>query len=122
MQKRIFCFGTFGKFVVMKTLLARGVAYWENLPKWLKNKYTYVTFAFILYLLFFDQHNLISQYKLRAELNELEQSKEWYLEQIEQTRSDLDELLTDDEQLEKFAREKYLMKKDGEEIFVIVHE
>ena len=113
---------TFGKFVEMKTLIARVVAYWENLPKWLKNKYTYVTLAFVLYLLFFDQHNLISQYKLRAELNELEQSKEWYLEQIEQTRSDLDELLTDDEQLEKFAREKYLMKKDGEEIFVIVHE
>ncbi len=106
----------------MKTLRARIVAYWENLPKWLKNKYTYVTLGFIVYLFFFDQHNLISQYKLRAELYELQQSQQWYLEQIDQTRSDLDELLTNDEKLEKFAREKYLMKKDNEEIFVIVRE
>jgi cell division protein DivIC len=106
----------------MKTLWSKILALWERIPKWMRNKYSYTTLAFFIYLLFFDQHNLISQYQLRAELNDLRESQEWYEVQIGQTRSDLEELLTNDEKLEKFAREKYLMKKDGEDIFVIVRE
>lgn len=106
----------------MKALWFKVVEQWERIPKWMRNKYSYTTLVFFVYLLFFDQHNLISQYQLRAELNDLKESEEWYQEQIEQTRSDLEELLTNDEKLEKFAREKYLMKRDGEDIFVIVRE
>ena len=73
-------------------------------------------------MIFFDQYNVIYQLELRSELNELRDSKDWYKEQIDKTRADLDELLTDNKKLEKFAREKYLMKKPDEEIFVIVKE
>ncbi len=93
---------------------------WERIPKFLRNKYAYASFAFLIWIAFFDQHNLISQYELRSEMHELEDSKEWYEVQILQTQEDLNELLTDDEKLEKFAREKYLMKKSDEDIFVIV--
>ncbi len=74
------------------------------------------------WMIFFDQYNVIYQLELRSELNELRDSKDWYKEQIDKTRADLDELLTDNKKLEKFAREKYLMKKPDEEIFVIVKE
>ena len=73
-------------------------------------------------MIFFDQYNVIYQLELRSELNELRDSKDWYKEQIDKTRADLDELLTDNKKLEKFAREKNLMKKPDEEIFVIVKE
>lgn len=77
-------------------------------------------FFFFVWLLFFDQHDLITQIELKQELNELETTKAYYEEEIEKTEQDLNELLTNDEQLERFAREKYLMKKPNEEIFVIV--
>ncbi len=56
------------------------------------------------------------------ELNKLEEEKGFYQEEIKQIRADLKELKTNPKTLEKFAREKYLMKKDNEELFVIVEE
>jgi len=86
----------------------------------MKTKYSLSFIVFAIWMIFFDQYNMIFQYKLRSELNDLRVSKEWYKEQIDVTRADLDELLTDEKKLEKFAREKYLMKKANEDIFVIV--
>lgn len=96
--------------------------FWERLPKWIKTRYAFSLLVFAVWMLFFDQYNIVYQMGLRAELNDLRNSKEWYKEQINQTRSDLEELLSDDKKLEKFAREKYLMKKPNEDIFVIVEE
>ncbi len=95
---------------------------WAKVPSWLKTKYALSLIIFLSWMLFFDQYNLFYQYELRSELNDLRRSKDWYKEQIQQTKEDLDELLTDDKKLERFAREKYLMKKPNEEIFVIVEE
>ena len=93
-----------------------------KLPPYLRNKYS-ITFAlFVLWMLFFDQSDMITQFKLRGELRELENENEYYIQQNHQVDSDLQELLSNDQQLEKFAREKYLMKKDDEDIFVIVKE
>lgn len=95
---------------------------WQKLPRWIKNKYTVSAVVFLVYLLFFDSHDLISQLQLKAELNEVEKTKAYYKEEIKITQNDLEELLTNNEQLERFAREKYLMKKDDEDIFVFVEE
>lgn len=95
---------------------------WQKLPRWIKNKYTVSAVVFFVYLLFFDSHDLISQLQLKAELNEVEKTKAYYKEEIKITQIDLEELLTNNEQLERFAREKYLMKKDDEDIFVFVEE
>ncbi len=62
------------------------------------------------------------QYRLTNSLNKLKTEKQYYLKEIEKNRIEIKELMTNEETLEKFAREKYLMKKKDEEIFVIVEE
>lgn len=73
-------------------------------------------------MLFLDSNNLISRYQLTSKLNSLENEKEYYEEKIEEVEQDRQELFGDDDLVEKFAREKYLMKKPSEDIFVIVEE
>jgi cell division protein FtsB len=69
---------------------------------------------------FFDSHDLITQYRYRVRLNELEENKRFYEEQIIQVKKDREELMTDAEKLEKFAREKYKMKKDDEDLYIVI--
>ncbi len=77
---------------------------------------------FFVWLLIFDRNNLIDRVKFVRKLNEMERQKEYYETRIEQDSRKLNELKTNRENLEKFAREQYYMKKPDEEIFVIVEE
>ena len=88
----------------------------------LKNKYVLITLAFIIWLLFFDKNNIISQIKLRKNLKQIKHDKEYYTKEIQKDSISTQELLTDTSNLIKFAREKYLMKKDCEDIFLIIRE
>jgi cell division protein DivIC len=90
--------------------------------RFLKNKYVLSLLIFFLWLLFFDQNNLLERRKLNNEYDQLLQEREYYLNKIEEDRKRIKELKTDNENLEKFAREEYLMKKDNEDIFIIVEE
>ena len=94
----------------------------KKLPFWFKNKYFITGSIFLLWLLFFDRNDLVSQYKIRGELKKLEEEKKFFLEEIKKDQESLNDLKTNPQTLEKFAREKYLMKKDNEDIFVIVKE
>lgn len=96
--------------------------WWNKLPKWLRNHYALTVIAFCVWMSFFDQNNMINQIELKAELYRLDSDKAYYEQAIIQTREDLAELLADNSKLERFAREKYFMKKDNEEIFVFVSE
>ncbi|MAZ37103.1 septum formation initiator family protein [Salibacteraceae bacterium] len=100
----------------------RIISAFKKLPSWLRNRYAITLICFFIYMLFFDRHDLISQWHLKQELGKLEENKEYYKVQIGQTSEDLNNLLTNDDNLEKFAREKYLMKKPNEDIFVIVED
>lgn len=93
-----------------------------DIRPYLKNKYLVTLFVFVLWITFFDQNNLLTQVKYRIELMGLEDEREYYQGEIAQTRKDLTELTTDMNNLERFAREKYLMKRDDEEVFVFVRE
>ena len=73
-------------------------------------------------MIFLDSNNLISRYQLTSKLNSLENEKEYYQQKIEEVEQDRQELFGDVDLVEKFAREKYLMKKPAEDIFVIVEE
>lgn len=75
---------------------------------------------FFVWLLFLDTNDLYTQYKLNRQLSNLNREKEFYLQKIEEVKSDREQLLSDSETLEKFAREKYLMKKETEDLYVIV--
>lgn len=90
--------------------------------KYLLNKYFYTGFIFLIWMLFFDQENFIAQYQLSQTLNDLQNKKEFYQEETENNLNIIEKLETDTAWLEKFAREKYFMKKDNEEVFVIIRE
>jgi len=90
----------------------------SKIPNWLKNKYMITTAVFIVWIAFFDQNNFITQYDFIKELNSLEKDKAFFMEELNKTRQELNDLTTNPVTLEKFAREKYFMKKDNEEIFV----
>ncbi len=87
-----------------------------------KNKYLITGTVFLVWMLFFDRNDLASQLDYRDDVNKLKAEKEFYIKEISQVEKDLTELTTDQQKLEKFAREKYLMKKDNEDVFVIVEE
>ena len=86
----------------------------------LKNKFFICAIAFIVWMMFFDRNDVASQYDYRTKVNKLEEEKEFYTKEIGQAEKDLQELTTNSERLEKFARERYLMKKDNEDVFVII--
>jgi hypothetical protein len=88
----------------------------------LRNKYVLTALIFFLWLLVFDQNNLSERRKINHEYRELIDERAYYLEKIEEDRKRIEELKTDDENLEKFAREQYLMKRENEDIFIIVEE
>jgi len=91
----------------------------KKLPPIFKNFYSLGILFFIAWMLFFDSNDWISRYRMGAKLRELESEKEYYLEKIEEVKKDRNELMGNNESLEKFAREKYLMKKESEDIFII---
>lgn len=88
-------------------------------PK-LRNKYVMTLLAFAVWLLFFDKNDFFSQLSYRRQLKELEIDKDYYLQEIARNKEDMKELMSDPEHLEKYARERYLMKKDNEDIFLIL--
>lgn len=87
-----------------------------------KNFYLVTGFSFLVWMTFLDSNDLISRFKMSAKVRSLENEKEFYLERIEEVQQDRNELMTNTELLEKFAREKYLMKKETEDIFIIQEE
>lgn len=84
-----------------------------------KNKFFLVTLAFAVWMIFFDKNDLLAQYQYHEQLVKLEQERDFYQTQTDKVNKDLDELTSNPQKLEKFAREKYLMKKDNEDVFVV---
>ena len=91
----------------------------KRLPRFTKNFYFLATFAFLVWMLFVDSNDLLSRFKLGNRLRSLEEEKAYYLEKIKEVEKDREELMTNKGLLEKFAREKYLMKKESEDVFII---
>ena len=92
----------------------------KKLPKPFRNIYVITSLVFVVWMLLLDSNNLIARFQLSSKLNSLENEKEYYEEKIKEVEKDRDELFGDHESLEKFAREKYLMKKPTEDIYIVV--
>ena len=86
----------------------------------LMNKYTMTLLIFLVWLAFFDRNNLVEKMQLRGKITTLQKEKAYYQIKIEEDNRKMQELLSNKENLEKFAREQYLMKNKNEDIFVIV--
>ena len=87
-----------------------------------RNKYFLSAAAFVVWMLFFDKNDMLSQYEYRAEVNKLQDEKDFYEKETAKVKKDLNELNTNLNTAEKFAREKYFMKKDNEDVFIIIRE
>ncbi len=86
----------------------------------LKNKYFLTTISIAVWVLCFDKNDVFTQNDLIKKLNKLEGERDYYVAEIQNNKNDINELKTNPASLEKFAREKYLMKKDNEDVFVLV--
>lgn len=88
--------------------------------KILKNKYLLVIIALFFWLLYFDKNDVFTQFDLIKKCNKLNSEKDYYIVEIEKNKQEIIELQNNKESLETFAREKYLMKRDNEDVFVFV--
>lgn len=88
----------------------------------LRNKYVLTIAVFTIWMLFFDQNNVVDRIRMSSEIRQLEEDREYYQEQIRKDSARLNELTTDRENLEKYAREQFLMKKENEEVFVVIEQ
>ena len=92
----------------------------DKIPSFLKNKYLLTGVVFLVLMLFLDRNNLISQYKMRKELNGLKKELQFYRDEARKDSIELSRLMGDSLELEKLGREKYIMKRDSEDIYIIV--
>lgn len=97
------------EFVDMKKLLNYG-----------SNFYVLSVLFFLFWMIFIDSNNLVNHVRMSRQMNQLEDQKEFYLEKKEKIKAERMELMSNPQLLEKFARERYLMKKTTEDLYVIV--
>ena len=88
----------------------------------IRNKFVITSLVFFVWMLFFDQNNIISRASLASGIRELKQQKEHLQKEISENRENINELQSSTENLEKFAREEYMMKKADEDIFIVIEE
>ena len=88
--------------------------------KYSSNFYVLATLSFLVWMIFIDSNNLPTQWRLTKQLWELEDQKEFYEQKKIQIQQERKELFGNSDLLEKFAREKYLMKKPTEDLYVVV--
>ena len=90
------------------------------IPPIFKNKYFLTGAGFLIWMLFFDERDFITTFfRQRQELKTLEKSERYYNNQIATTKTELEMLKSNPSLVEKYAREKYLMKRDNEDLFLI---
>jgi len=90
--------------------------------KYIKNWYFLTGLLFVVWISFFDENSLVEQYRLSKKLDDLKTRQAFYNKEIGKTLEEIKGFETDTAILEKFAREKYFMKKDNEDVYVIVRE
>ncbi len=88
--------------------------------KYINNRYFYTALAFVIWMAFFDNDSFREQMRLSNKIHRLEQQKHFYQTEIQKNKSALNALKYDTTQLEKYAREKYFMKKDNEDVYVVI--
>jgi cell division protein FtsB len=82
------------------------------------NRYLLVSIGFVVWMLFFDQRDYFLQRERNGELKKVEAAKKYYQDEIEKTKKQLENLQNNPASVEKFARERYLLKREGEEVYL----
>ncbi len=89
--------------------------------KFISNKYIWVLLFFASWMIFLDNYSYFDHHILNNQIDELEENKAYYQEEIKKDEKQI-KMLQNPEQIEKYAREKYFMKKDSEDIYIIEFE
>ena len=90
-----------------------------HFPDWLKNKYLLAGSFFVIWMFFFDPKDIASDFTRKNKLNELQNSEEHLKQLITESHNELDQLKNNAQSIEKYAREKYMMKKDNEDLYIL---
>lgn len=91
----------------------------RRLPSFLTNKYFLSLGFFIVWMLFFDKNDVFQTIQRKKELREIEESKAYFAREISENRKFAVDLKSNPAALEKYAREKYLMKRENEDLFLV---
>jgi cell division protein DivIC len=91
----------------------------DPLPGWVKNKYLVAGILFLTWMLFVSEKDMVSVFAKQKKLNNLKNSELQLSEKISSAKREQNQLRSDVETIEQYAREKYLMKKDNEDLFII---
>ena len=91
----------------------------KRLPAWLRNKYLVALGVFAAIMLFFDKNDVFTQSARNRQLKDLQESKQYYTDRIAEERNELEQLKSNPGTVERYAREKYLMKRENEDLFLI---
>ncbi len=119
-KKRFWHFGYLIFIILLHwSLETCGMQLRKKIYRILRNKYIITLIVFFLWILFFDQNNLVNRFSEVRRIRQLEADKDYFKDRIKTDSTRLNELKTDSDNLEKFAREQYLMKRENEEIFII---
>ncbi len=94
----------------------------KRLIRILYNKFFLVVLFFLAWITFFDSNNLISRLKVNKELRQMKQQKEYYLQEIAINKQIREQLTRDMDAIERYGREQYLMKRDQEDVFLIINQ
>ncbi|MBX9890214.1 MAG: septum formation initiator family protein [Amoebophilaceae bacterium] len=94
----------------------------QRIKQLLLNTYVISTVFFVIWMVFFDCQSIYVQYKIYAQLQQLKKEHAYYATQIQQLKKEKKGLLHSQERLEKFAREKYYMKREKEDLYIIIRE
>lgn len=94
----------------------------KNFLKWLANKYILAGIGFLMLLLFSDRSSIFDYMHYKQDLNDVKKERDYYKEETARINREYNEVFGSKKNLEKFAREKYFMKRDSEDIYIIVPE
>ena len=92
----------------------------DKIPALFRNKYILTILLFLIWIVLLDSNNLVARFREMRELNKLKNDREYYIIKIREESRKLQELKTDNRNLEKFAREQYRMKKPDEDLYIVL--
>ena len=95
------------------------MSFLSRIPSFLHNKFFLAGAGFVVWMLFFDRNDLLTQLERKKELREIKASQHYFAQRIAEDRKFSKDLQFNASALEKYAREKYLMKRDNEDLFLV---
>ena len=94
------------------------MAFLKKILPFVTTRYFLVSLVFAVWMLFFDQRDFFQQRERGAELKKVEDAKKYYQKEIERTQKQLDNIQNNKAAIEKYARERYLLRREGEEVYL----